>query len=203
MVERDGAERNGAIFHVDCRLADFERWLSLFAEGAPRAELEAAHGVETVRVLRNTLDPNHAIVILRAATRQAVESMLDDARLRERFADRTLFAARPRVIAGFELTDLEPYVAGENPAFFVEHRLADFETFRDRLLARRETPGIKTIKLLRNIEDRDHVRLVVLAPDKATLENAMAAPRLQTHFADRNIFQQPPEIVFSPTSVWP
>ncbi len=192
-----------AIFHIDHKLADFDRWLKLFAAGAPRREVEAAHGVETIRALRNTLDGNHAIAVLRAETRAAVDAMLGDARLRDRFADRSLFAEPPRIIAGFDLTDLDPYEVGENPAFFVEHHLADFETFRGRLSARKKISGIKPIKLLRDIEDPHHIRLVVLAPDMTTLENAMGEPRLQAHFADKSIFLQPPKIVFAPTSVYP
>ena len=150
-----------AIFHIDHILADFDRWLSFFVLGDPRLEIERALGVETVRVLRNTEEPGHAIVVMRAGARDAIERMLDD------------------------------------------HRPADFETFRDRLLARKITPDVKPIKLLRDIEDRNHVRLVVLAPDKAALERTMEDPRLQNHFADRRIFLQAPKIVFSSTSVYP
>jgi len=199
-------ELNMAIFHIDHWLEDFDRWLLIFSEGDPRNEIERALELQTVRVLRDTEDPRHAIVIMRAATRDGVDRLIDNPRLQKRFQDRSLFASPPKVVAGFELTDLESYVVGENPAFFVDHDLVDFDKFKDLLMSRltdRSPSDVKPIKLLHDIENRNHVRLVILATDKAALEHAMADAKLREYFANREIFRRPPEIVFSPTSVYP
>jgi len=192
-----------AIFHLDYRLADFDRWLSLFASGELREEIEHMHGVETVRVLRDKEELQHAIVVMRADTREAIDRMLGHPRLQEWFADGSIFVTPPHVVAGYALTELEPYEVGENPAFFVDHRLANFDKFREGLMNRTGQSAVKPIKLLQDIEDRNNVRLVILASEKAVLEHAMAQRGLQEHFANRDIFCQAPEIVFSPTSVFP
>lgn len=195
-----------AIFHIDLWLAEFDHWLSKFSESDPKVDIERAHGVQTVRVLRDTENPQHAIMILRAGKREAVDRLIDAPELRDRFGDWSLFAAPPKVVAGFELTDLEPYVVGENPAFFVDHDLVDFDKFRDFLvtrLAQRDPSDVKPIKLLHDMENSHNVRLVILATDRAALDRAMADARLQEQFANREIFRKTPEIVFSPTSVYP
>jgi hypothetical protein len=138
---------------------------------------------------------------MEAESRASIDGMMAEPQVQERFADTSLFAEPPKVNGGYEASDLEAFPVDENPAFFVDHRLLDYDKWFAVFSAHRTEPnelrdrlGIKLIRLLHDIEDNNHAILVVMAPDRAAVEQLIAGPRVQETIAKGDIFRQPPEI---------
>lgn len=189
------------VFHIDHKLADFDKWLSVFKEGNPRKEKEASHGVKSMRVLHDANDTNHAIVVMEADHKSSIEKLFNEPGVQERFADRSLFAETPRIAGGYDGTDLESHSADERVAFFVDHQLADYDKWHEIWSSHqaersdiRAQKGIKQIRLLHDIDNNNHAILVMIAPDKAALEDLMSDGNLQEVFSNKEIFQQAPTI---------
>ena len=190
------------VFHIDHKLADFDKWISVFKEGSPRKEIEAKHGIKSLRVLRDANDKNHAIVVMEADSRASIDNMVNEPQVQARFADTSMFAEPPKVLAGYEGTDLESYTEGENPAFLVEQWLVDFDKW-SQLRASNEAErnevmkehGIKAIRMLHDIEDANHVVVVMIAPNQSAVEGMLASPTAQANFANKEVFQRAPEIL--------
>jgi len=189
------------VFHIDHKLADFDKWIEVFKEGNPRKEMEAKHGVKSMRVLHDANDRNHAIVVMEADSSAAIEALFSQPQVQERFADRSLFAEAPTILAGYDGTDLDSRPDGEHSAFFVDHRLADYDKWYAEYSSHqpqnselREKHGVKHIRLLHDIGDNNHAIIVMIAPDQSAIENLMKEAGLDEIFANREIFQQPPEI---------
>lgn len=188
------------VFHIDHKLADFDKWISMFREGTVRKELEAKHGVTTRRVARDNDDPNHAIVIMEADTKSAVEQMFQEPTVQERFADTSAFAEPPSITGGYEGEDLEPMPEGEHVAFFIDHQLADYDKWYEVFSSRRAAGaemrakhGTTPVRLLRDIEDGNHAIMIIVAPNRAAVEELMAEPALQENFTNTALFIKPPE----------
>ena len=198
------------VFHIDHKLADFDKWIAMFREGSARNQLGAKHGVTTRRVARDSDDPNHAIVVMEADTKSAVEQMFQEPMVQERFADTSVFAEPPSIISGYEGEDIDPMPEGEHAAFFIDHQLTNFdkwrETFKSNREARadlREKHGTTPVRLLHDIDDDNHAILIMVGPNRGAVEQLMAEPSLQELFSNSEIFKQPPEIIgqYSPVSL--
>jgi hypothetical protein len=198
------------VFHVEHKLADFDKWLAVFKVGNPRKEIEAKYGVKTLRVMQDADDRNHAIIVMEADSRSAIDEMINEPKVQERFADTSLFAEPPKVLAGYERFDVSSFTEGENPAVLVDHRVTDFdmwtksrETNRDQRNEMYQKHGIKVIRELHDIEDRNHVVVVMLAPGRSAVENLFAEPPAQASFANKEVFQRAPRIIgqFNPIAV--
>ena len=189
------------VFHLDYKLVNFDNWLSMYKESDLRKQLEAKYGLTTRRIAQDGDDPNHVILIFDADSSESVQDFLRDPQLQERFADRSIFAESPKLRGVYEASNLEEFSDGENPAFFIDHQLADFYKWYESFSANQLQPnekkselGIKHIRLLHDLEDDGHAIVVSVAPNRSALEELMSQPRAQELFANRDIFKQAPEI---------
>ena len=87
------------------------------------------------------------------------------------------------------------------PLFFSEHKLVDFEnwfaTFENnevRLEIEKKT-GVKAIRLIRYLDEPNHLMVVFDARDPANMSKLQSDPRLQKRFSDKSIFVEPPKII--------
>ena len=83
---------------------------------------------------------------------------------------------------------------GDNSAFFIDHQLVDYDTWYETFSShqstgaeRRAKHGTLPVRLLRDIEDRNHAVMVILAPNREAVESLMAEPALQENFANTEI----------------
>jgi len=189
------------VFHLNYKLADFDKWITMFKESELRKKIEVKHGVKAIRVLHDAHDQNHAITVLKAEDRASIDQFISEPEVQERFADRSLFVESPQITGGYEGTYLESFEEGENPAFQVDHQLTDYNRWFEAWSSNRaertalwEKHGCKPIRLLRDIENGNHVIIVVMAPNAASVEDLLAEAKAQERFADREVFQQPPQI---------
>ncbi len=189
------------VFHIEHKLADFDKWLAVFKEGNPRKEIETKYGVKSLRVLHDADDGNHAIIVMEADSRSAIDEMFNEPKVQERFADTSLFVEPPKVLAGYERTDVSSFTEGENPAVLVDHRVTDFDKWTEGRASNRaqrnemyEKHGVKIIRELHDIEDPNHVVVVMLAPSRSAVENLFAEPTAQASFANQDVFQRAPQI---------
>jgi hypothetical protein len=195
------------VFHIDHKLADFDKWYSVFKKGEPRKEIEAKYGVKSLRVLHDANDATHAIVVMEANSRSSIDQMLSEPRAQERFSDTSLFAEPPSVLAGYEPTDVSSYTEGENPAVLVDHRVVDFDKWTESRASSQAQRneiygkhGVKIIRELHDIDDPGHVVVVMLAPSRSSVESLFAEPAAQASFANKEVFERAPQIIgqFSP-----
>ena len=189
------------VFHIDLKPVDFDAWYESFLNRTDRKELEAKHGVTAQRIARDVENPNHAVIVVEAASKDAIQQFMNEPAIKARFTDSSVFSEPPKLIGGYERTDIEPFTEGESAAFFVDQHLADYDKWYQLWSANRARPdsiaakhGCKPIRLLRDIDDGNHTVLVFLAPNKAAMESLMAEPELQSNFANREIFDQPPAL---------
>jgi quinol monooxygenase YgiN len=189
------------VFHLDHKLVDFNNWISMFSESTLRKEREQERGVVTRRVVQDANNPNHAVVMQDASDRATMESFISDPQVQERFSDSSIFAEPPKITGGYDGEDLEAFEDGENPAFMVDHQLADYDKWQEHWRANRDQRaelwtelGCKPVRLLRDIDDRNHAIVVVLAPDKAAVEKLLSSPTAQEAFANKDVFERAPEI---------
>jgi hypothetical protein len=190
------------VFHVNHKLADFDKWFAVFKEGNPRKDREAQYGVKSLRVLRDADDGNHAVVVMEADSRSAIDQMTDDPQVQERFADTSLFAEPPSVLAGYEPIGDENVPEGGNSAFLVDQGLADFDKWNENWTANEaqrqelyDKHDVKVVRVLRDIDNRNRVVVAMSAPSRSALEGMWAEPAPQAAFSDSEIFQRPPKIL--------
>lgn len=196
------------VFHLDYKLVNFDVWLALYKISELRKKVEFKHGVKTLRVLHDALDRNHAIVVLEAGDRASIDQLIGEPEVKARFSDRSTFVEPPKITGGYEGTNLEPFEEGENPAFQLDHSLQDynrwFEAWSSNQIQRTESwnkHGCKPIRILRDIDNDNHVIIVVMASNQETVKYLLAEPRAQEIFADREVFKQPPQIIGQYTSI--
>ncbi|MBT6620180.1 MAG: DUF4412 domain-containing protein [Gemmatimonadetes bacterium] len=189
------------IFHLDHRLADFDKWLGVFRDGSLRKEREAEFGVATRRVVRDANDPNHVIVIMEAPSRDAIDNMANHPQVQERFADTSIFTEPPKVIAGYEGTDIGTMSEGDVSAFFLDQQLVDYDKWSEMRSGNEaernevmQKHGVNPVRLLHDIDNRNHVVVVMQAPNRAAMENMLAEPTAQANFANKEVFARTPEI---------
>ena len=87
------------------------------------------------------------------------------------------------------------------PLFFSEHKLVDFDgwfaTFKNnevRLELEKRT-GVKAIRLIRYLDEPNHLMVVFDARDPANMGKLQSDHRLQKRFSDKSIFVEPPKII--------
>ena len=190
------------VFHVNHRLADFDKWFAVFKDGSPRKELEAKHEVKSVRVLRDADDSNRAVVVMEANSRAAIEEMFNEPRVQERFSDTSLFTEPPTILAGYEVTGGDGVPGEGNSAFLVDQDLANYEKWNEDWTAneaqRQELyskHGVKIVRVLHDIDNRNRVLVAMSAPSRSALEGMWAEPAPQAAFSNSEIFQRPPKIL--------
>jgi|GEM_PF-1672033 hypothetical protein len=204
------------IYHLHHKLADYDTWISKFKEGTLRKEVEDNLCITTDLVLHNVNDPNHAIVAMISGEdvtldqmKLALDQITSDPRVQQQFRDDSLFSEPLQTVCAFEASTLEPLseVERQIPAVFVDHQLADYDSWfeawsanYDERLETCQKLGCTPHRLLRDVEDDNHVIVVFIAEDQTAVEQLLANPTAQETFADKNIFTQPPKIAgcFSP-----
>jgi len=87
------------------------------------------------------------------------------------------------------------------PLFFSEHKLVDFDnwfaTFENnevRLELEKKT-GVTAIRIIRYLDDPNHLIVVFEALDRDSMSKIEFDPRLQERFFDKSIFVEPPKII--------
>ena len=197
------------IFHLHHKLADFK-------EGTLRKEIEENLCLTSDLVLHNVDDHSHAIVAMITGEgvsfdqmKLALNQFTDDRRVQKQFGDTSLFAKPLRAVRAFEASTLEPLTETERqfPAVFVDHQLADYDKWFAAWSARYEERletfqkfGCIPHRLLRDLEDSNHVIVVFVAEDLASVDQLLVDSVAQETFADTEIFRRPPKISgqFSP-----
>ena len=87
------------------------------------------------------------------------------------------------------------------PLFFSEHKLVNFDnwfsTFHNNevRLEIEEKTGVKAIRLIRFIDEPNHLMVVFDARDRANMNKIEADVRLKKRFSDKSIFIEPPKII--------
>ena len=127
--------------------------------------------------------------------------MVNDPQVQERFADTSIFTEPPKVIAGYEGTDIGTMAEGGVSAFFIDQQLADYDKWSEMRSASEATRnemaqkhGVNPVRLLHDIDNRNHVVFVMQAPDRTAVENMLAEPTAQANFANKEVFARAPEI---------
>ncbi len=198
------------VFHVDHKLADFDKWIAVFRESTMRKDLAAKMGVATRRVVQDANDPNHCIVIQDADSREALDEYLNQPQVQERFTDTSVFAEKPRVIAGYEGSDLGTAPDGDYGAFFVDHQLADYDKWQENWNSNQEQRnatlaenGVVPIRLLRDIDDGNHAIVLMAAPNRGAVEEALNSATSKAAFANQSVFKEAPTITghFTPVEL--
>ena len=190
------------VFHVNHRLADYDKWFAVFKEGNPRKDREAEYGIKSLRVLRDADDGNHAVVVMEADSRSVIDQMIGDPQVQERFADTSLFAEPPSVLAGYDPIGGDSAPVGDNPAFLVEQGLANFDKWNENWTANEaqrqemyDQHSVKVLRVLHDIDNRNRVVVAMSAPSRSALEEMWTEPAPQAAFSNSEIFQRPPKIL--------
>ncbi len=93
-------------FLVDHQLVDYDKWYEMWSKNRIKnAENWTNLGCKPVRLLRDIDDPNHAIVVVFAPNRGAVEQLLSSPNAQEAFANREIFQRAPEITGQYSPVD--------------------------------------------------------------------------------------------------
>jgi len=87
------------------------------------------------------------------------------------------------------------------PLFYSEHKLVDFDnwfaTFQNNevRLELEEKTGVKAIRIIRYLDEPNHLFVVFEAPNRDRMSKIEFDPRLRERFSDKSIFVEPPKII--------
>jgi len=187
--------------HIEQHLNDFDAWFKIYKEDAARKAVLADYGMRSLRVLQDVKDPNHCIVIMEAPDTEAVDKFQNDPRIKARLEDLADHFAMPRKLLGM----YNPHIlesADENLISLVEHHInnldAWIEIFKEGA-ARKPVMaeyGITVVRLLENIENRNHCITAWVVPDAEAAGKMQADPRAvaQREKISEHVIK-PPEII--------
>ena len=193
------------LFFLEHKLVDFDDWFATFENNEVRLELEKKTGVTAIRLIRYLDEPNHLMVVFDARDPANMSKLQSDPRLQKRFSDKSIFVEPPKIIGGYDVTDVENYIPGSEPsmkAFWIIHDLADYDKWNDQRMeteSKRKSilleHSVRNIRQLQNIEDPNNVISVVIAPSRDTLVALLSEPWPQETFANRGIYKGIPKIM--------
>ena len=88
-------------FHVEHKLVDYDKWFAIFKDAAVRKQIEGELGIRAIRVLRDVDNPNNGVVIFQGPSQDAMDKLIADPRVQERFNDRSIFVEPPKLLGRF------------------------------------------------------------------------------------------------------
>ena len=88
------------------KLVDYDKWFAIFKDADVRKQIEGELGIRAIRVLRDVDNPNNAVVIFQGPSQDAMDKMLSDPRVQERFSDKSIFVEPPRFVGRFTPVNL-------------------------------------------------------------------------------------------------
>jgi len=188
------------------KLVDYDSWYQMcWANGLIR-EIQKEYGVTPIRILRNDDDPNHAIVILEAASLNAFEKSRSDERIQKIITDKSIVTERQSNT--YTVTEIGSARDGGH-GFHVGHKLVDYDKWFEMFStgsARKEIEannGIKCIRVLRDVNNPNEAVVIFTAPSQEAMDKLHNDPRTQEIFSDRSIFIEPPQVLgrFTPIAL--
>jgi len=193
------------LFFSEHKLVDFDNWFATFENNEVRLEIEKKTGVKAVRLIRYIDEPNHLMVVFDARDPANMSKLQSDPRLQKRFSDKSIFVEPPKIIGGYDVTDVENYVPSSETSmkvFWIIHDLADYNSWSDHRIetdSKRKSflkeHGVSNIRELQNIEDIDNIISVVIAPSRDILIALLSEPWPQEIFANRDIYKGIPKVL--------
>ena len=193
------------LFFSEHKLVDFENWFATFEHNEVRLEIEKKTGVKAIRLIRYLDEPNHLMVVFDARDPANMSKLQSDPRLQKRFSDKSIFVEPPKIIGGYDVTDVENYIPGSEPsmkAFWIIHDLADYDKWNDQRMeteSKRKSilleHSVRNIRQLQNIEDPNNVISVVIAPGRDILIALLSDSWPQEIFANRDIYKGIPKVL--------
>ena len=182
------------------KLVDYDKWYEKAWASGLNKGIMAEHGVTPVRILRNDEDPNHAIVVLTAASLEAFDNLRADSRIQEVGGDRSIVAEQPQPLGRYTITEIADLDPEANYGFHVEHKLVDYDKwfaiFKEADIRKQieEELGIKAIRVLRDVDSPNNAIVVFEGPDQDAMDRLHTDPRIQGRFNDRTIFSEVPKL---------